>query len=156
MLGKDELEALEELKQRNSAEVVVLRDEANDRDSQLKNVQTDLEETRLLLNTALLDKDVYQKKLEEQKDANRKLIDDNNEYKSTFDLLQAAKEGREEGFKEALDTKILRLQKQMEIAKEKQAKRQEVQKLIDNSPSQSSRSSIISRRMFVLSQNAAE
>src|SRR5437764_1151284 len=119
MIGKDELEALDELKQRNSAEVVELRAEAKDRDARIISLQTDLEEMRSLLNTALLDKDVYQKGLEEQKDVNRKLKDDVNEYRSTFELLQASKEGREEGFKEALDAKILRLQKQLEISKEK-------------------------------------
>lgn len=142
LVGKDEHDALVTLKDRNSRAVTELQAESDDLRAKVKSVQTDLEQHRSLLNTALVEKDTIQKSLIDQKDKYHELENAHKDFKATLEILNASSEGREEGQRESLDEHVSKLQTKVENYREKGAKRQEVQEEIRDYPSPSSVSSL--------------
>ncbi|KAH0538366.1 hypothetical protein FGG08_005015 [Glutinoglossum americanum] len=125
LVGKDERDALAGLRDRNTQDVIELKAEGDDLRAKVKSVQTDLEQHRLLLNYALVEKDATQKSLIDQKDKYHELEIAHKDFKATLDILNASYEGREEGQKESLDEHVAKLQTKVENYREKGAKRQE-------------------------------
>ncbi|KAH0564809.1 hypothetical protein GP486_001798 [Trichoglossum hirsutum] len=125
LVGEDERDALIKLKDRNSKEVVELQALSDDLRVKVKSVQTDLEQHRSLLNTALVEKDATQKSLIDQKDKYHQLENAHKDFKATLEILNASSEGREEGQRESLDEHVAKLQTKVENYREKGVKRQE-------------------------------
>ena len=119
MVDKDKIDALTELKQANSTEVVELRHEHKAMSSRNEQLAKDLDEQKSLLNRTLL-------KLSDQKDRLHETQLSSGDLKATLDVLNAANKGREEGSKDVLEQRIAQLQETVDSNKEALTKRTEV------------------------------
>ena len=126
LIDKHKLDALAELKEANSADVISLREENQSLQQRFQSLETDLDIQRSLLNTALLDKDKIQKTLSEQNDQVREAEKGSAELKATLDVVRAASDGRDEGARETLEQHVTQLQSKIEQGRERLAKRTEV------------------------------
>src|SRR2546429_6500422 len=129
MIDKDKLEALAELKEANSAEVLSLREENRGLHQRLQSLEADLDIQRSMLNTTLLEKDKIQKTLSEQMDQVHEAEKGSAELKATLDIVRAASDGRDEGAREALERHAIQLQGKIEQARERLAKHTEVRSI---------------------------
>lgn len=121
MIGKDKLDALEELKARNSTELVALQAEYKDLLEKNKTLSIDLDQHKSLLNKALLEKDDIAKRLTDQQDS----ILENERSASELKTTLAALEGTAEGRGVELEKRVLQLQNKLEDHREKMVKARE-------------------------------
>ncbi|KAF8454965.1 HOOK protein-domain-containing protein [Terfezia claveryi] len=121
LVGKDKLEALEELKKLNSAELVELREEHEGLQKKLREAELDLEQKNSLLNTVLLEKDGLSKRNSEHKDIMLEKERDMADLRSTIAALNGTSEGRDS----ELERRVLQLQNKLEDHREKMTKSRE-------------------------------
>jgi protein HOOK3 len=126
LVGKDDLEALAELKARNSVELVELQKEYDEAQAKIRELEREVDQKKSLLNTVLLEKDEISKKVSEQKDLMLEKEKSNSELKATI----AAFEGTADGRDSALEKRVLQLQNKLEDRREKMTKSREVRSLI--------------------------
>ncbi|MCJ1368402.1 hypothetical protein MMC16_007544 [Acarospora aff. strigata] len=122
LIGKDEREALEELKQFNSAELTDLRTDRSLLEKRAKGLEADLDEHNILLQKALLHKHEILTQQGDQRHDTEKL---SNDLKATMDILKAANAGRAEGHAdpdEMLEKHIKELLTAIKQGKERVAK----------------------------------
>ena len=132
LIGKDEREALEELKQFNSAELTDLRTDRSLLEKRAKGLEADLDEHNILLQKALLHKHEILTQQGDQRHDTEKL---SNDLKATMDILKAANAGRAEGHAdpdEMLEKHIKELLTAIKQGKERVAKLAEVNKQISS------------------------
>ncbi|KAL7275336.1 hypothetical protein RUND412_001738 [Rhizina undulata] len=121
MVGKDKLDALEELKLANSAELIDLRIEHDELQAKARELEHEVAQKKSLLNTVLLEKDELSKKVSEQKDTMLEKEKSNSELKATIAALEGTTEGRDG----ALEKRVVQLQNKLEDRREKMTKSRE-------------------------------
>lgn len=121
LVGKDKLEALEELKKMNSAELIQLREEHEELQKKIREAELDLEQEKSLLNTVLLEKDELSKRNSEHKDIMLEKERDMADLRATIAALNGSSEGRDS----ELERRVLQLQNKLEDHREKMTKSRE-------------------------------
>lgn len=121
LVGKDKLEALEELKKMNSAELIELREEHEELQKKMREAELDLEQKKSLLNTVLLEKDELSKRNSEHKDIMLEKERDMADLRATIAALNGTSEGRDS----ELERRVLQLQNKLEDHREKMTKSRE-------------------------------
>lgn len=121
LVGKDKLEALEELKKMNSAELIQLREEHDELQKKMHEEELDLEQKKSLLNTVLLEKDELSKRSSEHKDILLEKERDIADLRATIAALNGTSEGRDN----ELERRVLQLQNKLEDHREKNYKSRE-------------------------------
>ncbi|RPB02593.1 hypothetical protein L873DRAFT_1673240 [Choiromyces venosus 120613-1] len=121
LVGKDRLEALAELKIMNSQELIELREEHEEAQRKIRDLEGEIDQKKSLLNTVLLEKDEISKKLSEQKDTILENEKSNSELRATIAAFQGTTEGRDA----ALEKRVLQLQEKLEDQREKMVKARE-------------------------------
>lgn len=121
LVGKDKLEALEELKKLCSIELVELREEYDELQKKMREAELELEQKKSLLNTVLLDKDELSLRNSQHKDIllekERAIAD----LRTTIAALNGVGEGRDS----ELEKRVLQLQNKLEDQREKMIKSRE-------------------------------
>ena len=121
LVGKDKLEALEELKMMNSAELIELREEHEELQKKMREAELDLEQKKSFLNTVLLEKDELSKRNSEHKDIMLEKERDMADLRATIAALNGTSEGRDS----ELERRVLQLQNKLEDHREKMTKSRE-------------------------------
>ncbi|KAF8426574.1 hook-related protein family [Tirmania nivea] len=121
LIGKDKLEALEELKKMNSAELIELREEHEELQRKMREAELDVEQKKSLLNTVLLEKDELSKRNSEHKDIMLEKERDMADLRATIAALNGTSEGRDS----ELERRVLQLQNKLEDHREKMTKSRE-------------------------------
>jgi len=121
LVGIDKLEALEELKKMNSAELIELREGHEDLQRKMREAELDLEQKKSLLNTVLLEKDELSKRNSEHKDIMLEKERDMADLRATIAALNGTSEGRDS----ELERRVLQLQNKLEDHREKMTKSRE-------------------------------
>lgn len=122
LVGKDELEALAELKKLSSTELIALKEEHEELLEKTKGLEADCEQKKSLINTVLLEKDTLSKKNSENQDIMLEKEKAISELRATV----AAFEGSSEGRDAALEKRAVQLQNKLEDNREKMTKTREV------------------------------
>src|SRR5690606_14265245 len=115
LVGKDQLDALDELKSRNSTELDALREEFEELQSLNKALSSDLDQHKTLLNKALLEKDEVVKKVTTLQDS----VMEKERIASDLRTTIAAMEGTTEGGNMELEKRVVQLQNKLEDYREK-------------------------------------
>lgn len=118
LVGKDKLEALEELKQMNSQELIEFREEHDELKTRWREAEIGLDQKRSLLNTVLLEKDELSKRNSEHKDIMMEKERDMADLRATIAALNGTSEGRDS----ALEKRVMQLQNKVEDYREKLTK----------------------------------
>ncbi|KAI5800357.1 HOOK protein-domain-containing protein [Peziza echinospora] len=121
LVGKDKLEALAELKDMNSTELIELREEHSVLERRLREAESELDQKKTQLNTVLLEKDELSKKKSDHQDAMLDRVKDIAELKATIAALEGSSEGRDA----ALEKRVVQLQNKLEDQREKMTKSRE-------------------------------
>lgn len=121
LVGKDKLEALEELKKLCSIGLVELREEHDGLLEEMREMELELEQKKSLLNTVLLDKDELSQRNSQHMDIllekERAIAD----LRTTIAALNGVGEGRDS----ELERRVLQLQNKLEDQREKMTKSRE-------------------------------
>ncbi len=128
LIDKDKLDALKEVKQANSTQVVELGRERDLLVKRVKDLEVDLNLQRDLLNKALLDKDSTQTSLVSKTDELRETEKANARLRATLEILNANSSGRQQGASEALENHIVTISEKLESSRENVAQRAKVVK----------------------------
>ncbi|KAF8245809.1 hypothetical protein K440DRAFT_603277 [Wilcoxina mikolae CBS 423.85] len=110
LVGKDKLEALDELKAAANTDLSELQVAYVDLEKKYKDLETELDIKKSLLNTVLLEKDAVATKLSELKDQMLEKEQDMSEMRATIATFRGSTEGRDA----ALERHVQKLQEKME------------------------------------------
>lgn len=121
LVGKDKLEALEELKKLCSIELIELREEHDELQKKMREAELELEQKKSLLNTVLLDKDELSQRNSQHKDILLEKELAIADLRATIAALNGVGEGRDS----ELERRVLQLQNKLEDQREKMTKSRE-------------------------------
>lgn len=110
LVGKDEVESLDRLKAAANTDLAELQTTHGDLQNKLKDLETDLDIKKSLLNTVLLEKDAISTKLSQAKDQLLDKEQDLSEMRATIATFRGSSDGRDA----ALELRVQKLQEKVE------------------------------------------
>ncbi|KAI5819085.1 HOOK protein-domain-containing protein, partial [Pyronema omphalodes] len=110
LVGKDEVESLDKLKAAANTDLAELQVTCGDLQNKVKDLETDLDIKKSLLNTVLLEKDAISTKLSQAKDQLLDKEQDLSEMRATIATFRGSSDGRDA----ALELRVQKLQEKVE------------------------------------------
>jgi protein HOOK3 len=110
LVGKDEVESLDRLKAAANTDLAELQTTHGDLQNKIKDLETDLDIKKSLLNTVLLEKDAISTKLSQAKDQLLDKEQDLSEMRATIATFRGSSDGRDA----ALELRVQKLQEKVE------------------------------------------